>query len=485
MGIFAAISLIILLIFLFVTKNYQKELFDKKEICYPSAWFLLNRCHLKQLFPEQEMRRFSSLFVNENKEVLIRNYQCKRISYGIYGIFVVLIFLLCYSAGEAGQEKEISNQIERPGFGEGSEERTVDITLSSEEKKEIRKQLDFQVREKEYTKKEWKKALKKVTRYLDRKILGKNKSNEEIMESLNLVSSYPESSIKIKWNRDSQYIQSDGKINNTWESKKKIPAEGVITEVTAEISCGSYHAEHSIYLKILPKKYSMAEEAWHSFVTNVLKQEEQTRKEDLFSLPETVGNFHVVFHEEKDSTPQVLGILGIVFVVLAMMVPERELKEKEKQREKQLLLDYPKILNKFALFIGAGLSVRGVFEKLAAEYKKQQEKGGEKRYVYEEITAMVRFMKNGGSEAVAMEEFGKRIRLAEYLRFTSLMIQNQKKGSNELLLLLENESVSAMERNREIVRIMGEEAGTKLLLPMVIMLCVVFFVMIVPAFITL
>jgi hypothetical protein len=62
------------------------------------------------------------------------------------------------------------------------------------------------------------------------------------------------------------------------------------------------------------------------------------------------------------------------------------------------------------------------------------------------------------------------------------LLQNQKKGSKDLLLLLENESVNAMERNREMVRIMGEEAGTKLLLPMGIMLCVVFIIIIIPAF---
>ena len=159
MGIFAAISLAVLLIFLFATKNYKKDLFDKKEFCYPSAWFLLNHCHLNFLFSDQEMRRLASLHVNENKELFLRRYQCRRVSYGIYGTLFALLFLLCYSIGALGQEGKASSRIDRPGYGEGPEGKSVDITLSSEEEnEEIRSRIDFQVQEKEYTKKEWKKV---------------------------------------------------------------------------------------------------------------------------------------------------------------------------------------------------------------------------------------------------------------------------------------------------------------------------------------
>ena len=94
----------------------------------------------------------------------------------------------------------------------------------------------------------------------------------------------------------------------------------------------------------------------------------------------------------------------------------------------------------------------------------------------------VKAMENGASETEAIENFGKRIRLLPYVRFTSLLIQNRRKGSEDLLFMLEHEAVAAMEQKRERMRIQGEEAGTKLLLPMVIMLGVVFAVIMIPAF---
>ncbi len=98
------------------------------------------------------------------------------------------------------------------------------------------------------------------------------------------------------------------------------------------------------------------------------------------------------------------------------------------------------------------------------------------------MAAVVRAIENGASEIDAMELFGKRTKLMPYLKFTSLLIQNSKKGSGDLLLLLENESVLAMEQNKERIRVMGEEAGTKLLFPMLIMLCIVFAIIMIPAF---
>ena len=61
------------------------------------------------------------------------------------------------------------------------------------------------------------------------------------------------------------------------------------------------------------------------------------------------------------------------------------------------------------------------------------------------------------------------------------MTQNLRKGTRGLGLLLEQEAADAFEERKNLAKKYGEEAGTKLLLPMMIMFGIVVAVIMVPA----
>ena len=61
-------------------------------------------------------------------------------------------------------------------------------------------------------------------------------------------------------------------------------------------------------------------------------------------------------------------------------------------------------------------------------------------------------------------------------------MQNLKRGNSALLERLREEADKAWEEQLQQGRRMGEEAGTKLLVPMVMMLAVVMVMIMVPAF---
>jgi len=65
-----------------------------------------------------------------------------------------------------------------------------------------------------------------------------------------------------------------------------------------------------------------------------------------------------------------------------------------------------------------------------------------------------------------------------------LLVQNLKKGNKNLMEMLERESASAFEERKRLAKILGEKAGTKLLLPMGSMLVIVFVILLVPAFLS-
>ena len=62
--------------------------------------------------------------------------------------------------------------------------------------------------------------------------------------------------------------------------------------------------------------------------------------------------------------------------------------------------------------------------------------------------------------------------------------QNIRKGSRGLTELLREEGKLAYEERKENAKQLGEEAGTKLLLPMIIMLSIVLVIILVPSFLS-
>ena len=69
-----------------------------------------------------------------------------------------------------------------------------------------------------------------------------------------------------------------------------------------------------------------------------------------------------------------------------------------------------------------------------------------------------------------------------YKKLVSLILQNLKKGSDGLREAMMNESRSAFEERKQTARRLGEEAGTKLLLPMMLMMGIVLVIIVIPAY---
>ena len=94
-------------------------------------------------------------------------------------------------------------------------------------------------------------------------------------------------------------------------------------------------------------------------------------------------------------------------------------------------------------------------------------------------------MKSGISEGEAYEHFGKRCGDMAYVKLGTLLSQNLRKGSKGLSDILKMEAIQAFENRKSLAKRKGEEAGAKLMVPMLGMLAVVFVMIMVPAFLTL
>lgn len=380
----------------------------------------------------------------------------------LLGIFAVLLFR------DSSENERI--WIVRPESG--SEE--TKVLLKTEELEKI---FALEVGSRERTPEELEAIYTETVQYLEALLNPDGKEEIVLEESISLPQYVEKTGAKIHWgSSDEEVLKSNGTVRR----------EGLTEEkevfLQARITFQNEIREHWFSVKVPPYAPGSSEALLYNAGEELQKLEKETAKEEGFYLPEKIGTVEVSMPESKVSVIAVLVAVVLLLPVVAAVAKRQEKEKAAKERESVFLSAYPQVITKLTLYVGAGMSLRGAWERLAAEYRKRVEESEQKDMVYEEVLVLVGELRNGKSEAVAYEAFGRRIDLKPYVRLATLMISQLQKGSGGLREGLEAEVRLAWEKHREEATKKGEEAQTKLLFPMMGMLFLVLAIVMIPAF---
>lgn len=397
--------------------------------------------------------------------------QIKR-NIGLVWIASVILALLLFL-----QESKMSHvdQIDRNSYGKGTKTEVVEVIVGDE----LKDTVEIEVQERVYSEKELKTVFGKAMDELPEIILGENKSLDHVEENLNLVTTIPDQPIQVQWESSKQEIvNSRGEIQ-----KENLSGQGDMVELRGFLTYGEEEALYLVNVRVYPKTLTQKEKLLENVKEAVASSEEQSREAETVKLPKKIEGRSLVWERKKEHKGIWILSLGVVASMLIWM-QEKQKKQKELlQRERQMQIDYPEIVNRIALLVGAGLTVKNAWKKIVDQYQ-EQGVGKEKRFAYEEMANAVREMHGGITEAECYEHFGRRTGLPSYVKLGALLSQNLRKGTKGLTELLSGEANQAYEERRQTVKKRGEEVSTKLLLPMSMMLVVVLVIVIVPAFLS-
>lgn len=275
-----------------------------------------------------------------------------------------------------------------------------------------------------------------------------------------------------------EWIDEEGAIQ-----ERNLTEAGQTLKFSLELGCGERQLEHIFYGTIYPRKRTGAEAVIWNIQKEILQKMEQDPQAAEIALPDQYEGNKVKWNRKKTHTLVGFLVLGTAVAVgLELREKEAEQKKKSRRRE-QLERDYPDFVSKIALLTGTGMTMDLVWKKIGENYQMQRRQKLIGRHeVYEEVEAAIHQLKEGVGEVRVYEEFGERCELPEYRRLSSYISQNLRKGTRELESMLERESETALEKRRSMARKYGEEAGTKMLFPMLLMLGIVIGILMVPAF---
>ena len=382
-------------------------------------------------------------------------------------------FLLFLGAWKKEQETQ---EIERNTYGEGSRSETYYVSVDGELEKE---ELTIEVGERLYTEEQTQELFQEMMEELDAMILGENESRDHVELPVVLPSSLEGYPIDIQWEMDRYDILSQEGI----PQQENLSEEGNLVELRAVLTYESYEAVYVTHLNVFPKTL-IGKEKWISDIyTSFKEQEEMSKEEESFALPQSVEGKEVTWIPKAEKNGYTFLLLGAVVSALLWFQKWDDLREAEKKRRAQMVLDYPEIVSKFAMLLGTGMTVKNAWSKIAQTYEQEKE-FGKHRFAYEEMCLTNREMQGGITELEAYERFGKRCKVNVYMKFSMLLSQNLRKGSKGLAELLKMESIQALEQRKSYAKKRGEEASTKLMLPMFAMFAVVLVIIMIPAFLS-
>lgn len=313
---------------------------------------------------------------------------------------------------------------------------------------------------------------------LPQMILGDNASLEEVRSDLDLLTLFDEKGVRAVWkSRDPEVLDSFGRIR-----AEEIPEEGIRTQLDVTLTDGIREKTGQFAVRVCPPLLSPQEQDAQALAQQIRQADMADPESPYVALPQEYQGRQIRYREKQSRDYLILPVLGVIMAALFSGQEKAEKEKTKKERKQLLLLDYADVVYQLMVYLGAGLTVEKAWERLVENYEKRQGRSAAPpRPAYEEMALTLGQIRYGVPEGKALNQFGKRCQLQCYMRLSSLLEQNRKTGTKNLNQLLEQEMTTAWEEQKHTARRMGEEAKTKLLVPLFLMLAVVMVIIMVPA----
>lgn len=366
--------------------------------------------------------------------------------------------------------EESITQIPRPNYGSGKQQEELEVEWEDKEGKKGKENVVIDIEEQILTTEEKRAVVHKVREKLSDIVLGDNQSADYVNQKLILperMNGYP---AEITWMTNfPEYVDWDGNLGT------EIPKEGKEVCLSATIRLQDIEEMYYQYVKVFPPLSDTPEQ-----ISRLVRAENENQESEWVTLPETWEDKELTWKNKDGEIGNLVAVFIFCCPFILLLRERQEIEEKRKRERQQMMRDYPEIVSKLTLLLSAGVNLRKAMERIGKDYVNYSRINGERK-AYEIVVEICGEMERGIAEAEAYEHIGEKTGLLPYRTFSALLVQHLQKGSRGIELMLEEEAEKAQEMRKQQARVLGEQASTKLLFPMILMLIVVFVILLIPA----
>lgn len=463
-----------ILILMAASRNYQKEIlskFARKEdplvFFYPASARIYS--FLRFSFPFFHSTAIRSdlklLYVRENVEEQLYLYYLRKISLILTAVLAGSALGILLSLIQP--ESTVVTALDRAGWQEGTSAYELEVEYDGTEET-----IELLIEEQQLDEDEAYAMFDDSIQDIKTAILGDNPDLARVSSPLDLITAW--NGIKISWDiSDIGIMDYGGRIS---EDVSLSDGETLKLTLCAHLSAGGYERTYVIPAVITAPEVS-EKEAILNEIDRSLKEADGTSAQ--VALPEEINGKKITFKTISGSPVTPVMALTAVFIAVLIFGYDKKLKKQIRKRQDEMMMDFSEIVFKLSLLYEAGLSILGAWERIVSD---AEDAGPEKmHFAYSEMKLTLEMIRSGTSESIAYHMFGKRCGLQPYIKLGNILEQNLSKGTKGMRDLLRSEAQSAFEQRKRLARKKGEEAGTKMLAPMMILLVIVLIIVAVPA----
>ena len=454
------------------------------------VWYARRLSQEQEEFPEVLGRpignrlsdRFRRLLIDEEEREIIRSlhlpgrYKAALDRYlnrkvGVVYLIIAIGGLFALLAGrDYVPSAHVPPVIERPSFGSEHQDYALDYVYEGEGRV-VEGSLPFEVAPMLPPEEDIKSLLELKYSELPYKMLAEGDSLSSVTKDLNFDPAPFAEPISLNYrSMTPEYITDRGELRlQAMNPNTRYPAV-----LQATMTMGGLTMDVTYELTIIRQPMSLEEEM-------ALLGERIVVEEDRVILPDALvenqGDVHWATPVSGVESARVF-IGALLLALLAFVQVKRSLVTAVDKRQAAILADFPSMVSKLTMLIGAGMTFGRAWAKIVDDYEKGPQQN---RPLYEEMQAATMQMMNGVPEKTALENFGRRTGNREAMRLSAVLIQNLKRGSHSLSEALNQLSKEAWEIRITHAKTLGEKASTRLLLPLGISFVAVLMIVLAPA----
>ncbi|MDO5695613.1 MAG: type II secretion system F family protein [Eubacteriales bacterium] len=406
---------------------------------------LLTKVYLIRATASPFAKKYEGLPVDRETYV----YRSIRTSLQLLLLLSVVISIKMAGDTESGDFVE---RLQRPGHEESDRREILHYETAGEEGV-----LPVEVPRRRYSDDELDAMQSDIRERLTEALAGENERLDDVHKPLHFIRRLSAVDADVVWQYNREFFERDG-------TPKPRVKRRVGTAVKAVLHYPSgKRTEETFFITLSP-----SERVGHRLSEAVKVMSEEVR------LPTDIEGQRIRWYREGKSGVGGILIFAVILMAAWPLYRKNMIDKAYALRRRALQLEYVEVLNLLILYLETGLTVPQAWVRLTSVYRARD------TYLTRELEKSLHRMQTGQSTERMFRDFAASCDLREYRKLGQLLTRNIRSGSDTVLQLLRQE-VETTQRERTMrAKRLGKQAETKLLLPMMLMLAVVFVILVAP-----
>ena len=454
-----------------------RRLFDK-----PAKYIFAKYADIKKkegadILAGDNLKKLELLNPGKSGKRLAADYYCGKIAdVMLAGTAAVFIMAAVWLSRQVQKDPVKDYRLMRHGVGEG--DYSMELNAGTDE--HDYGSITIDVKERLLSDEECDELMDQLYTELMQEILSDNESLSHVDKDMyfpTVEEGYP---FTLRWeSSDYAAVDSSGHVDATG-----IGDDGFPVDIKLYMTYRGREREYDYKAVIYPIKPEGDELLLQKLKELMDNENSDSADKEYYKLPEYIDGRQIKWASLKQPVIPLLAVMTVCILLGIWFGSDRDLRRRYEVRNRELMIEYSDFISSLQLMLSSGQTIRRALERMVADYKRDRAKGGAVIYVYEELALCTKKLGDGMSEAECYEYFGRRCNIVCYRKLSALLVQNLRKGNDGLIEAMDNEVHIAFEERKAVARRLGEEARTKLILPMMLMLSVVMIIIMIPAYLS-